>query len=57
MDQLAGVDTLLKRESAPRVDFGVWGPNHHRLLKKLLSTGLQLHEGGLLKTIEIAVHA
>ena len=30
-EQLTGVDTLLKRDCAPYVDFGVWGPNHHRL--------------------------
>ena len=38
-DQLTGVDVLLKRDEVPHVDFGVWGPNHHRLLKKLRTTG------------------
>ena len=38
----------------PYVDFGVWGPNHHRLLKKLRNTGLQLHAGGVLHTMELA---
>ena len=51
-DQLTGVDTLLKRDCAPYVDFGVWGPNHHRLLKKLRNTGLQLHVGGVLRNVE-----
>ena len=45
---------LLKRDEVPYVDFGVWGPNHHRLLRKLRTTGLQLHVGGTLKTIEVA---
>ena len=53
-DQLTGVDTLLKRDIAPYVDFRIWGPNHHRLLKKLRNTGLQLHVGGVLRHIEIS---
>ena len=53
-DQLTGVDLLLKRDCAPYVDFGVWGPNHHRLLKKLRTTGLQLHAGSVLKNIELS---
>ena len=53
-DQRTGVDTLLKRDMAPYVDFGIWGPNHHRLLKKLRNTGLQLHMGGVLRHIEIS---
>ena len=53
-DQLTGVDTLLKRDIAPYVDFGIWGPNHHRLLNKLRNTGLQLLVGGVLRHIEIS---
>ena len=53
-DQLTGVDVLLKRDEVAYVDFGVWGSNHHRLLRKLRTTGLQLHVGGTLKTIEVA---
>ena len=48
------MDLLHKRDCAPYVDFGVWGPNHHRLLKKLRTTGLQLHAGGVLKIIELS---
>ena len=53
-DQLTSVDTLLKRDVAPCVDFGVWGPNRHRLPKKLRNTGLQLHVGGILRIIELS---
>ena len=53
-DQLTGVDLLLKRDCVPYVDFGVWGPNHGRLLKKLRTTGLQLHAGGVLKNVELS---
>ena len=53
-EQLTGIDVLLKRDTAPYVDFGIWGPNHHRLLKKLRNTGLQLHVGGILRQVEIA---
>ena len=53
-DQLTGIHVLLARDTAPYVDFGIWGPNHHRLLKKLRNTGLQLHVGGILRHVEIA---
>ena len=53
-DQLTGVNALLQRDMVPYVDFGVWGPNHHRLLKKLRNTVLQLHAGGVLRTMELA---
>ena len=53
-DQLAAVDTLLKRDCAPYVDFGVWGPNHRRLLQKLRNTGFQLHVGGVLRKVEMS---
>ena len=53
-DQLTGVNALLQRDMVPYVDFGIWGPNHHRLLKKLRNTGLQLHAGGVLRTMELA---
>ena len=53
-DQLTGVDTLLQRDVAPHVDFGVCGPNHHRLLNTLRNTELQLHVGGILRNIGIA---
>ena len=48
------MDLLLKRDCAPYVDFGVWGPNHHRVLKKWRTTGLQLRAGGVLKNIELS---
>ena len=42
------MDLLLKRDCAPYVDFEVWVPNHHWLLKKAVrTTGLQLHAGGV----------
>ena len=53
-EQLTGVDTLLKRDCAPYVDFGDWGPNHHRHPKKLRNTGLQLHVGGVLSNVEMS---
>ena len=53
-DQLTGVNALLQRDMVPYVDFGVWGPNHHRLLKRRRNTGLQLHAGGVLRTMELA---
>ena len=53
-DKLTGVDSLLKCDMAPYIDFGVWSPSKHRLMKKLRNTGLQLHVGETLKTIEIA---
>ena len=34
-------------------DFGIWGPNHHRLQKELRSTGLQLLVGGILRQVEV----
>ena len=60
-NQLTGVDVLLRKDTAPYVDLGVWGPNHHMLQKKIRNTGPQLQIGGVLKQIEIAgpsdVHA
>ena len=53
-DQLTGVDTSLKRDIAPYVDFGIWVPDRHRLLKMLRNTGLQVHVGRVLRHIEIS---
>ena len=47
-EQLTGVYLLLNRDCASYNDFGVWGPDHQRLLKN------QLHAGGVLKNIELS---
>ena len=52
-DQLTGLFTLLHRDVAPYVDFGVWGPNHHRLLRKLRLTGLVPRADGTYQNIEL----
>ena len=38
---------------APYVDFGIWGPNHHRLLRRMRLQGLQLHGDGTLHSVEL----
>ena len=44
-------ETHRRRKNA--LGSGVWGPNHHRL-KKLRTTGLQLHASEVLKNIELS---
>ena len=43
-EQLTGLDALLKDVSqpVPYLDFGVWGPHHHRLEKKIKLQGSTL---------------
>ena len=53
VEQLSGLKALLTADVAPYVDFGVWGPNHHRLLRRLRLQGLQLHSDGTLHTVEL----
>lgn len=52
-EQLTGLKSMLDGDVAPYVDFGVWGPHHHRLLRKLRLSGLQLHTDGTLKMVEL----
>jgi len=54
VEQLTGVFTLISRDRAPYVDFGVWGPSQHRLQRKLRLSGLQMHDGGIFRNVEIA---
>ena len=53
-DWPTGIDALKRRDSAPYVDLGIWGPSHHRLLGKLRNTGLQIHIRGGSRQVEIA---
>ena len=48
-DQLIGTDVLFKRDVTPYVVFGEWKPYHH----SLRNTGLQLHVGCVLKSLEL----
>ena len=53
MDQFTALHSLLVKLLVPYVDFAIWGPHHHRLLRKLKLQGLQMHAGGVLKELEL----
>ena len=54
-EQLTGLDALLKDVSqpVPYLDFGVWGPHHHRLEKKIKLQGSTFDSQGRLRHIEL----
>ena len=45
---------MIQRDVAPHVDFGIWGPNHHRLMKKLRIKGIVLATTGAVQETELA---
>ena len=51
--QLAGLYHVLRSGGPPYVDFGVWGPNHHRLLRRMRFTGLRLGPAGSYHNVEL----
>ena len=52
-EQIAGFRMIIKSGAAPYLDFGVWGPNHHRLVRKLRFNGAMLIREGGFKDVEI----
>ena len=54
VEQMTALHVLLQSGCPPYVDFAVFGPHGHRLLRKLRCTGLQLMPGGDLRNIELA---
>ena len=45
--QIAGFNDLIESKETPYLDLAVWGPNHHRLLKKMRFKGvLPTRDGG-----------
>jgi hypothetical protein len=53
VEQLTGLDNLKSSDTSIYVDFAVWGPFGHRLLKKLKLAGMQMLPGGEFKTVEM----
>ena len=53
MIQLAAVEHLLESGVVPYVDFNVWGPFHHRIMRKLKVVGQVLSPDGTLTQVEI----
>ncbi|CAK0821560.1 unnamed protein product, partial [Prorocentrum cordatum] len=51
--QLGGLKSILAGSGAPYLDFGVWGPNHHRLLRRIRFSGARFGAGGVLETVEL----
>ena len=52
--QISGMDHVLNRVKAcPYVDFGVYGPNHHRLLKRMRFTGIAQNTDGSSRVTEL----
>ena len=52
-EQIAGFAHILKSGGAPYLDFGVWGPNHHRLLRKMKFKGTRPVRGGGYQEVEL----
>ena len=52
-EQWSGLKALLDRDLPPYVDFAVWGPHGHRLLRKMRLSGLAFGEKGVLRNVEI----
>ena len=53
-DQISGMDHILNRMGAcPYVDFGVYGPNHHRLMRRMRFTGMAMNPDGTSKITEL----
>jgi hypothetical protein len=54
LDQLSSLYALLNGNTAPYVDFAVWGPYVHRIAKKVRMTGMVIGQKGELKNVEIS---
>lgn len=52
-EQVSAVMAILNRGSPPYVDFGVWGPHGHRIMRKVRLSGLCIGRDGHLQTIEL----
>ena len=52
-EQVSAVKCILDRGSPPFVDFGVFGPHGHRLMKKVKLSGYNIGRDGQLQTIEL----
>ena len=51
--QLGGLKCMLDGGGAPYLDFGVWGPNQHRLLRRMRFNGLRIGPNGTMQTVEL----
>jgi hypothetical protein len=52
-EQLTGLNHILKSWAAPYLDFAIWGPHGHRIIRRLRLSGLQFAGDGTLRTIEL----
>lgn len=53
LEQLSAVRRLVRQSSVPYVDFRVWGPFGHRLVKKIKLSGCIIGRDGRLTTTEL----
>ena len=51
--QLTGVEFFLSTDVPPYVDFGVWGPHHHRLLRRMRFSAAKFTFNGELQQVEL----
>ena len=52
-EQVSALRCIISRGSPPFVDFGVWGPHGHRMMKKVKLSGYNIGRDGQLQTIEL----
>lgn len=52
-EQVSAIKCILARGSPPFVDFGVFGPHGHRIMKKVKLSGYNIGRDGQLQTIEL----
>ena len=52
-DQLSGIKYLLHASMSPYVDFAIWGPHGHRILRKIKLSGATFKPDGSISNIEL----
>ena len=52
-EQVSAVRCILERGSPPFVDFAVFGPHGHRIMKKVRLSGVNIGRDGQLQTVEL----
>ena len=52
-EQVSAVMCILRRGSPPYVDFAVFGPHGHRIMKKVKLSGVNIGRDGTLQTVEL----